>query len=153
MHHLRRKTTAKKAVGEPTKMQKAIETRQQQGRGVLDDWDMFANVMATRSALPTDHPSHLNLQQVTEHTAQEVHKQTGLSMPDRFRVRDDTGHASTSGGYNTSGRWSGDVRLTMKQNYGNKALSDITSNEDTTRFRKMVRTVSHEMTHVGQRRD
>ena len=153
MLQLRRKATIDKANGPPSKMQQAIETRRQQGRGALDDWDMFANVMATRASLPVTHPSHLNLQQVTERTAHEVHKQTGLPLPDQFQVSDSSGHASTGGGYNTRGQWSGDVTLTMKQDYGNKALSDITSKEDTTRFRKMVRTVSHEMTHVGQRRD
>lgn len=136
-------------------MQEAVEHRREQGRGPLDEWDMFANVMATRSQLPANHPSHLNLQQVTEMTAQEVHRTANLPLPDAFAVRDESGHASTGGGWAERGGTMSykPVTLTMKQGYGDKALSEITRNENTDGFRKLVRTVAHEMTHVGQRKD
>jgi len=136
-------------------MQEAVEHRREQGRGPLDEWDMFANVMATRNQLPSNHPSHLNLQQVTEMTSQEVHRTTNLPLPDTFAVRDESGHASTSGGWMERGGTMSykPITMTMKQGYGDKALSEITRNENTDGFRKLVRTVAHEMTHVGQRRD
>lgn len=139
-----------------TKMQQAIKHRHSQGRGPLDEWDMFANVMATRNELPSDHPSHLSLQQVTEMTAQEVHRTTKLPMPDVFAVEDSSGHASTSGGWYKRGGVitnKPEVTLTMKKDYGETALSEIRRNENTDAFRKLVRTTAHEMTHVGQRRD
>lgn len=137
----------------PTKSEQAIEHRRKQGRGPLDRWDMFANVMATRNSLDPSHPSHLSLHQVTEATAQEVHRATNLPLPDVFAVRNESGHASTSGGYRERHgvMTRKPVVLTMKQQYGQKALDQITQNENTDGFRKVVRTVAHEMTHVQQR--
>ncbi len=134
-------------------MEKAIQHRKEQGRGPLDEWDMFSNVMATRNALPTNHPSHLSLQQVTEMTAHEVQRATNLPLPSSFAVEDSSGHASTSGGW---GKRGGVMTQTptvfkMKKNYIERALGEITREENTDRFRKLVRTTSHEMTHVGQR--
>jgi hypothetical protein len=139
----------------PSKMESAVQHRKEQGRGPLDEWDMFANVMATRNQLPANHPSHLNLQQVTEMTGQEVHRTTNLPLPDAFAVRDESGHAATGGGWADRGGGMSykPVTLTMKQGYGDKALSEITRNENTDAFRKLVRTTAHEMTHVGQRQD
>lgn len=141
--------------GPKSKMQEAVEHRREQGRGPLDEWDMFANVMATRNQLPANHPSHLNLQQVTEMTGQEVHRTTNLPLPSSFSVEDSSGHASTSGGWYERGgvMTQKPTEFKMKKNYIEGALGEITRNENTDGFRKLVRTVAHEMTHVGQRGD
>ncbi len=134
-------------------MEAAVEHRKAQGRGPLDEWDMLANVMATRNELPADHPSHLSLQQVTEMTAQEVHRAAQLPMSDAFAVEDSSGHAATSGGWGKRGgvMTQKPTLFKMKQNYLERALGDVTREENTDRFRKLVRTTAHEMTHVGQR--
>lgn len=139
--------------GAPDKMQAAVQHRKEQGRGPLDEWDMFANVMATRAALPDNHPSHLSLEQVTEMTAQEVHRATNLPLPNAFAVEDSSGHAATSGGWakRKGVMTQKPTQFTMKKNYLESALGDINRAENTDRFRKLVRTTAHELTHVGQR--
>lgn len=142
------------AVKPPTKTQLAVKQRAAQGRAPLDHWDMFANVMATRNALPKSHPSHLSLRAVTKATATEVHRATDgtLPMPDKVKVRDEAGHASTGGGYSARKDRTKPITLTMKKNYGKRALEEITRDENTDSFRKLVRTVGHEMAHVAQRK-
>lgn len=145
----------KKAAGPKTKIENAIDQRRKQGRGPLDHWDMFANVMATRNSLDPSHPNHLSLQQVTEATAKEVHQMTNLPLPDVFAVSNEDAHASTGGGYRVHSNGSVSnkpITLTMMQPYGQKALNQIKDNENTDAFRKVVRTISHEMTHVKQRK-
>jgi hypothetical protein len=137
-------------------MELAVAQRRRQGRGPLDHWDMFANVMATRNAMPSANPHHLSLTQVTARTAREVNRATGLRMPDVVEVQPMEHHAETGGGwYERGGRMSykPQTTLAMGRDYASRALARIQTHEDTDYFRKFVRTVSHEMTHGAQRQD
>lgn len=122
------------------------------------DWNRVATRLAGRNALDIKDPKYLSHEKVTWKLIKKVNRVTGLSMPDKanVKVEDINAHASVGGGWdNRKGTMTEKpVRFTMGQRYLENALDSVRQGTpDFAPFKKLVRTVSHEMTHVGQRSD